>query len=152
MGKKDIWLGHVSATHFFVGRLRQGLTSVLGDPSRRVRELLNLEMLKKPQLTTFCMDTGCSITLVNRDLGPDKKLLEGKAVTIQCAHGDTHLASVELEVDGQHITVEAAISGSIPMAVRLRIDIPELPPHTALNPSLSLAEEWATGIQEGRSS
>ena len=69
-------------------------------------------------------------SLVYRDLVLDKKLLEGEAVTSRCAHGDTvlyPLASVEHEVDGQHITAEAAVSDSLPMAVLLGTDIPELP-------------------------
>ena len=37
------------------------------------------------------LDTGCSRTLVHQSLVPKEKLLEGEAVAIRCAHGDTVL-------------------------------------------------------------
>jgi len=47
------------------------------------------------------LDTGCSRTLVHQSLVPDKKIQEGEAIAIRCAHGDTvlyPLAEVSLEV------------------------------------------------------
>ena len=35
------------------------------------------------------LDTGCSRTLVHQSLVPKEKLLEGEAVAIRCAHGDS---------------------------------------------------------------
>ena len=37
------------------------------------------------------LDTGCSRTMVRQDLVPESKIIEGDAVTIRCAHGDTVL-------------------------------------------------------------
>ena len=76
------------------------------------------------------LDTGCSRTLVRRDLVPEDRFLEGEAVTIRCAHGDTvlyPLARVTLEMDGRHIVTEAAVSETLPVAVLLGTDVPELP-------------------------
>ena len=47
------------------------------------------------------LDTGCSRTMIQRDLVPTTKLLDD-AVMMQCAHGDTvvyPLVVVELTVD-----------------------------------------------------
>ena len=65
------------------------------------------------------LDTGCSKTLVRQDLIPKKKILDGEAVTIRCAHGDTVLypvAQVQVVVDG---------SETLPMDVLLGKDVPE---------------------------
>ncbi len=73
------------------------------------------------------LDTGCSRTLVHQSLVPEEKIQEGSAVAIRCAHGDTvlyPLAKISLEVEGQPITVEAAVSNTLPM---LGTDNPELP-------------------------
>ena len=50
-------------------------------------------------------------------------------VIVQCAHGDTvtyPLAVVELTVNGLQLRVEAALSDTLPTAVLLRRDMPEL--------------------------
>ena len=76
------------------------------------------------------LDTGCSRTLVRKDLVPQDKLLQGEATAIGCAHGDTvvyPLAQVEVQVDSQTIDVEAAVSETLPMAVLLGTDVPQLP-------------------------
>ena len=75
------------------------------------------------------LDTGCSKTLVRSDLVPAEKLLEGDAVTIRCAHGDTALyplAEVTIEVDGVPLQVEVAVSETLPVSVLLGTDVPEL--------------------------
>ena len=75
------------------------------------------------------LDTGCSRTMVKRSLVPKEKVPEGDAVTIRCAHGDTvlyPLADLELEIDGLPIKVEAAVSETLPVAVLLGRDVPEL--------------------------
>ena len=56
-------------------------------------------------------------------------MVEGEAVTICCAHGDTVLypiADVSMVVDGVPLQVQAAVSGSPPVAVLLGTDVPEL--------------------------
>ena len=68
-------------------------------------------------VTDILLDTGCSRTMVHKNLVPDEKVKEGEAVTIRCAHGDTclyPLADVQLEVDGLDLTVEAAVSETLP--------------------------------------
>ena len=53
--------------------------------------------------------------MVRQDLIPEGKIIEGDAVTIRCAHGDTVLypvAQLELEVEGLPLYVEAAVSKS----------------------------------------
>ena len=50
-------------------------------------------------------------------------------MTIRCAHGDTvlyPLADIELEIDGLPIKVEAVVSETLPGAVLLGRDVPEL--------------------------
>ena len=66
------------------------------------------------------LDTGCSRTMVRRNLVAMEKVIVGKVVKITCAHGDTKLhplALVEVELDGAHIQVEAALSEELPACV-----------------------------------
>ena len=63
------------------------------------------------KVTDIHLDTGCSRTMVRRNLVAMEKVVVGKVATITCAHGDTKLhplALVEVELDGAHIRVEAA--------------------------------------------
>ena len=81
------------------------------------------------QVNQIVLDTGCSRTMVRRDLVTGHKLIEGDAVTIRCAHGDIVLypvAQLELQVDGVPVCVEAAVSESLPVQVLLGTDVPEL--------------------------
>ena len=120
MGKRDIWLGHVPATHYFVGKLRQGLASVPGDLSRRDRELINLGT----PVDDILLDTACSRTIVHHDLVPDKKRLKCKTSYNFVVHSEKHIGQ---SVNRKHITAEAAVSDTLPIAVLLGTDIPELP-------------------------
>ena len=73
------------------------------------------------------LDTGCSRTMVRRDLVPQAKWLK-EDVVIRCAHGDTvtyPLAWVELTVQGVPVKVEAALSDTLPTLVLLGRDVPE---------------------------
>ena len=84
------------------------------------------------------LDTGCSRTMVRRELVKEDKTLEGRAVTVRCAHGDTvlyPLAHVELELDGTAVEVEAAVSDNLPVSVLLGTDVPELGRLLQSNPS-----------------
>lgn len=66
---------------------------------------------------------------MHRDFVPENKIKKAEAVAIRCAHGDTvlyPLAQVSIEVEGRSITVEAAVTDTLPMAVLLGTDIPEL--------------------------
>ena len=64
------------------------------------------------------LDTGCSRTLVRNDLVGEESLRLGKAVSIQCAHGD----AVTYPLAG----VEAAVSDTLPQSVLLETDVPDL--------------------------
>ncbi len=80
-------------------------------------------------VTDILLDTGCSRTVVRRELVPQSNIREGDVTTIRCAHGDTvlyPLAEVELEVEGKRIVVEAAVSETLPMSVLLGTDMAEL--------------------------
>lgn len=94
----------------------------------------------------FLLDSG---TLVQCDLVPERKFLERKAVTIRCAHGDTvlyPLARVELQIDGWHIWTEAAVSDTLPTAVLLGTDVPELPQLLGSRPLGSEEESIADAL------
>ena len=76
------------------------------------------------------LDTGCSRMLVHQELVPRSKMLEGEAVAIRCAHGDTvlyPLALVQMVVDGRNMELKAAVSENLPMDVLLGTDVPDLP-------------------------
>ena len=86
-------------------------------------------LIEGQKVEKILLDTGCSRTMIQRSLVPQNKFLEGQAVTIQCAHGDTvlyPLTEVDLEIDGLPIRVEAAVSDSLPVAVLLGTDVPEM--------------------------
>ena len=66
---------------------------------------------------------------MRQDLVPQEKILEGDAVTIRYAHGDTllyPLAEIDMEVDGVLVNVEAAVSETLSVPVLLGTDVPEL--------------------------
>ncbi|KAL5506631.1 hypothetical protein EMCRGX_G008328 [Ephydatia muelleri] len=92
------------------------------------RTVLRSGFVEGNKVEDIVLDTGCSKTMIRRDLVPTTKILDD-AVTVQCAHGDTvayPLAVVELTVDGLPLTVEAALSDTLPTAVLLGRDVPEL--------------------------
>ena len=67
--------------------------------------------------------------MVHESNVPKDKILQGEAITIHCVHGDTvlyPLALVELEVAGRKVTMEAAVSKTLPTAVLLGTDVAEL--------------------------
>ena len=78
---------------------------------------------------SILLDTGCSRSLVHQDLVPPQQLLEGEAVAIRCAHGDTvlyPLADVKVEVGDHTFRVEAGVSDRLPVSVLLGTDVPGL--------------------------
>ena len=75
------------------------------------------------------LDTGCSSTMVHRNLVPEAQILDGESAVVRCAHGDSVLypmAEVNIEVDGCTISAVAAVSDTLPMDVLLGTDVPEL--------------------------
>ena len=74
------------------------------------------------------LDTGCSRTLVRRDLVPESKRLDG-SVAIRCAHGDTveyPLATVDISVGNEKFSIEAGVADALPASVLLGTDVPNL--------------------------
>ena len=71
------------------------------------------------------LDTGCTWTLVRRDLVPEGKMIEGTTL-IRCAHGDTvsyPLAEIEIEVEGRRFQVQAGVAANLPVSVLLGTDV-----------------------------
>ena len=92
------------------------------------RAVLRSGFVEGNKVQDIVLDTGCSRTMIRSDLVPMTKLLDD-AVMVQCAHGDMvayPLAVVELTVDGLPLTVEVALSDTLPTAVLLGRDVPEL--------------------------
>ena len=80
------------------------------------------------QVRDIILDTGCSRTLVHKDLLSKDNLLAGEAVAIRCAHGDTvlyPLAQVQLE-EAILMEVTVAVADKLPMSVLLGTDTPLL--------------------------
>ena len=91
------------------------------------RDVYKSGLVEGRRVEKVVLDTGCSQTMVHKDLVPQDKIVEGDAVTIRCAHGDTVLYPlVEIKVDGHPISIEAAVSETLPVDVLLGTDVPEL--------------------------
>ena len=81
------------------------------------------------KMVKVLLDTGCSRTMVRRNLVPEHKLIEGKGVAIRCAHGDTTfypLAEIGVEISGRNFKVEAAVADNLPVQLLLGTDVPQL--------------------------
>lgn len=72
------------------------------------------------------VDTGCSHTLVQRKLVPDRCLVTGHTVALQCAHGDITeypVAEVDVVLEGRKRRVRVGVSDSLPRAVLAGTDV-----------------------------
>ena len=99
-------------------------------PDNKESGLMQAGTVEGQQVSKVLLDTGCSRTMVRRELVPPEKLLEGEAVTIRCAHGDMvlyPLAKIGMEVNGHRLDMEVAVSDTLPVDVLLGTDAPELP-------------------------
>ena len=99
-------------------------------PDIKENGLMKAGTVEGQQVSKILLDTGCSRTMVRRELVPPEKLLEGEAVTIRCAHGDMvlyPLAKIGMEVNGKHLEMEVAVSDTLPVDVLLGTDAQELP-------------------------
>ena len=81
------------------------------------------------QVANIILDTGASRTLVREDLVPPYAMREGE-VTVTCVHGDAityPLAQITISV-GPHkdVTVRAAVAKTLPVAVLIGRDVPQL--------------------------
>ena len=75
------------------------------------------------------LDTGCTRTMVHRKLVKESQYVDGEAVTIRCAHGDTvlyPLADVEIILEEGPVKVKAAVAEKLPASVLLGTDVPQL--------------------------
>ena len=78
------------------------------------------------QLRTLC---GFTRTMVHQKLVKESQYVDGEAVTIWCAHGDTvlyPLAKVEIKLEEGPIQVKAAVAEKLPASVLLGTDVPQL--------------------------
>ena len=87
------------------------------------------------------LDTGCSRTLIHKDLVPASKIQEDEAVC--------ELTLISLEVGGHLIEVEAAVSDSLPMSVLLGTDTPELSKLLMEDSNRNEEEAFAVTLAEG---
>ena len=72
------------------------------------------------------LDTGCSKTIVRRDLVGEEQWLGGESTIIRCAHGDAiayPLAAIELEIQGKSVLVNSAVSDTLPQSVLVGTDV-----------------------------
>ena len=76
-------------------------------------------------VSNILLDTGCSNTLIRRDLVPESSLLDS-TIDVQCAHGDCMeypLTELDIEANGKHFEVLAGVSEGLPTAVLLGEDV-----------------------------
>lgn len=64
-----------------------------GDHKARSQGAHRCGKVEGKQVADLILDTGCSQTMVRRELVPEVKKLEGEAVMVRCAHGDIVLYS-----------------------------------------------------------
>ena len=98
------------------------------------------------------LDTGSARTLVRRDLVPEDKVLEGEAVVVRCAHGESvryPLADLEIAVEGKQFVIRAGVSDKLPVQLLLGRDAPEL---LSLLTNSSTSEDSASTVPSESSS
>ena len=109
---------------------REKLPGKVGEQTRTGTELTRKGSVEGKAVNNILLDTGCSRTLVHQELVPRSKMLDGEAVAIRCAHGDTVLypvALLQVVVGTRTMEVRAAVSETLPVDVLLGTDVPELP-------------------------
>ena len=102
----------------------------IGEEASRSSDVYRSENVNGMPVEDILLDTGATRTLVREDLAPTRSRVDGK-VTMRCAHGDsvtyplaeTHIS---LRVAGRELTLTAAVSKTLPAAVLLGRDAPEL--------------------------
>ena len=79
------------------------------------------DLVEGSQFDQILLDTGCSCTTGRRQLLPQLKILNGKMVSIKCAHGDTVLFPLTelMVVEGIPVHVEVAVVNVLPVGVLL---------------------------------
>ena len=74
------------------------------------------------------LDTGCSQTLVRRELISKGDILAA-SLELKCVHGDVaryHLVLVKVVVEGRRLKIKAGVAGKLLVDVLLGTDVPEL--------------------------
>ena len=106
------------------------LPGKVGEQTRTGTELTRKGSVEGKAVDHILLDTGCSRTLVHQELVQRSKMLDGEAVAIRCAHGDTVLypvALLQVVVGTRTMEVRAVVSETLPVDVLLGTDVPELP-------------------------
>lgn len=81
----------------------QGQAIIQHSQAQNNRGVAKPGVVEGKPVKSILLNTGCSRTLVRKDLVPQQKFLQGEVVAIRCAHGYTvlyPLAEVDLEVEG----------------------------------------------------
>ena len=103
--------------------MKHGVISTLKREPHVARPgVLKSGVVEGESVDDILVDSGCSRTMVHRKLVPECKVKEVEAIAMQCVHGDTvlyPLAEISLEVEGQAVVVEAAISNTLPLSMCL---------------------------------
>jgi len=113
---------------------RENLPGKVGEQTRAGTELTRKGSVEGRAMDNILLDTRCSRTLVHQEWVPRGRMLDGEAVAIRCAHGDTVLylvALMQVVVVTRTMEVRAAVSESLPVDVLLGTDVPELPEFAA---------------------
>ena len=75
---------------------RKKLPGKVGEQTRTSTELTRKGSVEGRAVDNILLDTGCSRMLVHQEWVPRDRMLDGEAVAIRCAHGDTELYPVAL--------------------------------------------------------
>ena len=75
---------------------REKLPGKVGEQTRTSTELTRKGSVEGRAVDNILLDTGCSRMLVHQEWVPRDRMLDGEAVAIRCAHGDTELYPVAL--------------------------------------------------------
>ena len=109
---------------------REKLLEKVGEQTRTGTELTKKGSVEGRAVDNILLDTGCSKTLMHQEWVPRDRMLDGEAVAIRCAHGDTVLylvALFQVVVGTRTMEVRAAVFETLPVDVLLGNDVPELP-------------------------
>ena len=89
----------------------------------------NLSGQVEDQWVPILIDTGCSKTMVRKDLVPEEKVDHNRRIQLRCAHGDLMdypTAKVKVKIQGHDYYICAAISSSLPRPILLGRDSGDL--------------------------
>jgi len=99
-----------------------------GENGGKVQEVFRKGLVEGNPVEVL-LDTGSARTLVRRELVPEGKVMEDRAVVVRCAHGEGvryPLADVSVQIAGRTFTVRAGVSEHLPVQMLLGRDAPGL--------------------------